>query len=74
MVPNTNLAILIIACSFAAVLPDVIKTPYFYLNYKKGLLKKWVNFERSIQVEVPFIPGMITQLIIILISLYWIFY
>ena len=72
--PDTRHAILIIICSFMAVLPDQIKTPFFFLpKTRKGLLKKWVTFERSLQVDAPFWIGMITQGITIAAALLWIF-
>src|SRR5713101_6968104 len=39
--PNTGHAVVIIIASFAAVLPDQIKTPFFFLpKTRKGWLKK----------------------------------
>ncbi|HTK03413.1 MAG TPA: hypothetical protein VL401_01430 [Alphaproteobacteria bacterium] len=62
--------ITILLASFASVLPDVSKAPFFLLGVRKGILKKWVDFERSLQVETGFWPGMIVQIIIILLALY----
>lgn len=70
--PNTPFALSIIACSFASVLPDVSKYPFFlFKKTRKGLYKKWVEYERSLQVETksPF-WGMITQIIVTLLALY----
>lgn len=70
--PHTNQAILIIIASFVSVLPDLVKFPFYYLNRRKGLLRKWVDFERSLQVETSLIPGIFTQLAIVFASLWWI--
>lgn len=70
--PNWTHAIVIIAASFLAVLPDVVKAPYFLLGKRDGLLKRYVDFERSLQVETNFIAGMGMQLFVILVALMWI--
>lgn len=70
--PDVSKSILILICSFLSVLPDQIKFPYFFMNQRRGILKKWVDFERSMQVEVAPFWGIITQVIIIITSLYWI--
>lgn len=70
--PNTSFALTIIACSLASVLPDVSKYPFFlFKSTRKGIYKKWVDFERSMQVEIksPF-WGIIIQAIVIFASLY----
>lgn len=71
--PDVDKTLLILICSFLSVLPDQIKFPYFYFNLRKGLLKKWVDFERSIQVEVKPLLGILTQITVVLITLSWIF-
>lgn len=71
--PDTGAAILVIVCCLMAVLPDQVKTPFFFLKERrKGLLKKWVLFERSLQVDAPFWPGVLTQIIVLGASLWWI--
>jgi len=71
--PNQNLAILILACSFASVLSDVIKYPYYYFHLRQKWLVTWVNFERSIQVDTKSIFwGITTQAFVIGASLWWV--
>lgn len=68
----TQITVILLA-SLLAVLPDVSKIPYYYFGRKNGLLKKWVDLERTVQVEVKSpVVGMATQLIICLVALYWI--
>jgi hypothetical protein len=62
----------IFACCFASVLPDVTKAPYFFLGKRDGLLKKWVVFERSLQVDTNFTFGMINQALVIITCIFWI--
>ncbi len=72
--PNTTLAITIVLASFASVLPDVIKYPFFlFKKIRKGKYKKYVDFERSLQNDVEMLPGVLTQLLIAVAALYWIF-
>lgn len=66
-------ALNIILCCLASVLPDVLKYPYFlFSKMRKGLTKKWVDFERSIQVDTTFVPGVLTQLTTIAAAIWWI--
>jgi hypothetical protein len=68
--PNTNQALLILACCFVSVLPDVIKYPYFVFKWaRKGLMEKYVLWERKLQEDAPLIPGILTQAATIIISL-----
>lgn len=71
--PDYGHSATILLASFASVLPDVSKSPYFLLGVRDGMLKKWVDFERSLQVETTFAIGMTVQTIIVLASLFWIF-
>lgn len=71
--PNYSHAGVIIAASFLSVLPDVSKSPYFFFKeLRKGRLKEWVDFERSLQVDTNFVLGNITQISIIVMSLVWV--
>jgi hypothetical protein len=68
--PDQQKAIVILACCFASVLPDVAKYPYFiFKGARRGVLKKWVECERKFQVDTDFAPGMLTQLMVIVTSL-----
>ena len=72
--PNYNLAILILACSLSSVLSDVVKYPYYYFSkFRPKLLVRWVNFERSMQVDTksPF-WGIVTQVVVTLAAFWWI--
>ena len=74
MLPNFVLAITVIAASFASVASDVVKIPFFFWHSKNKWLSRWVDWERSIQVETDNVLwGVTTQIIVILASLYWIF-
>jgi len=53
-------------------LPDVIEGPYFFLKWQPGLLKKWVRFQKSIQVDVSPVFGLTTQVVTIVASFVWI--
>ncbi|MGB9693572.1 MAG: hypothetical protein ACPLYF_01875 [Fervidobacterium sp.] len=65
-------AIIIAACFFS-VLPDLVEAPYFFLNIKSTLIEKWIKFQKSLQVDTSVVPGLITQITTIAISLWWIF-
>ncbi len=63
----------ILAACFAAVLPDVLEGPYFFLKMRSEIIKKWIKLQKSIQVDIPIIPGLITQVITVLLAFWWIF-
>lgn len=71
VLPNSALAFNILACSFASVLPDVIEAPYFFLKVKSGLIKKWIAFQKSLQVDTTPFWGILTQILAIVTTIWW---
>lgn len=71
VLPDYGHAATIVAACLASVLSDQIKLPYFFLNIRTGFLKKWTDFERSIQANAPVIPGIITQVVVALSAYWW---
>jgi hypothetical protein len=69
--PNVGHAVLILACSFAAVLPDVMEGPYFFLRLRTTWIKKWIAFQKSIQSDTTAFWGLLTQAITILAVIFW---
>ncbi len=64
--------LIIMAACFLAVLPDVIEFPYFFLNKKCVLMEKWIHFQKSIQNNASPLWGIISQIITIGASIWWI--
>lgn len=71
--PNTAQAVTILACCLISVAPDIVEGPYFYLNFKNKTIEKWIRFQRSFQNNVSFLPGILTQIITVAASLWWIY-
>ena len=69
---DSTQAVIILLASFASVLPDVLEGPYFFLGFRNKLLEKWINLQKSIQVNADFIPGTLTQVVTLLATFYWI--
>jgi hypothetical protein len=69
--PDVSVAITILACCFASVLPDVMEGPYFFLHMKNSFIKKWIKFQKSLQSDASLIPGILTQVITILAAIFW---
>jgi hypothetical protein len=69
--PNIPHALTILACCFASVLPDVMEGPYFFMRKKSLFIKKWITFQKSIQSDTTFIPGLITQGMTVLAAIFW---
>ena len=60
----------ILLAAFVSILPDVVEGPYFLLGWKNELIKKWINFQKSIQSEANLFWGLLTQVLVILGALY----
>lgn len=73
VLPNSSHALTILFSCFASVLPDTVEIPYYFFKYKGKLLKKWINWERSIQSNAELLLGMSTQVVTIFTALFWIF-
>ena len=71
--PNTALAITILASCFFSVLPDIIEAPYFFLGVRNKAVKRWITFQKSLQVDTEVIPGLLTQLMIVGAAVWWTF-
>ncbi|MFB5608330.1 MAG: hypothetical protein ACE5RG_09565, partial [Candidatus Nitrosomaritimum yanchengensis] len=69
-VNDVNMYVLIIAAA-AAIMPDAIEAPYFFLKSRNKLLLKYVKFQKSIQVDADFWPGVVTQIAVGAAALLW---
>ena len=58
--------------AFAGVLPDVVEGPYFFLKWKNEFVKKWLMFQKSIQVDTTMVPGLATQIATVVAVFWWI--
>lgn len=70
---NLSHSIYIVAACFAAVLPDVIEGPYFFLGWKSNFVKNWLSFQKSIQVDTTPVVGSIVQIVTMLTAIWWIY-
>jgi len=59
------------AC-FIAALPDIVEGPYFFLNFESKVLQRWIAFHKSIQVDASILPGLLTQLVIVICAFWWV--
>jgi len=66
--------VIIMLGAFLGILPDLVEGPYFFLNWKSKLVERWIRFQKSIQVDTSLIPGLLTQLVTIVVSLLWIYF
>lgn len=70
--PDSGHSITILLASFASVLPDVLEGPYFFFNMRSEIIRKWIKFQKSIQVDTGVVPGLITQAVTIVAAFWWI--
>jgi hypothetical protein len=71
--PNLQKMIIIITACFLSVLPDLIKSPFYLLKKRGKTLIKYIDLERSFQVETNLYLGMLVQSVVVLVSLWTIF-
>ncbi|MCX6706262.1 MAG: hypothetical protein NTV24_04145 [Candidatus Woesebacteria bacterium] len=70
--PNTAMVIGTLLSSFAAVLPDLIEAPYFFLKVRNNkYIKRWIKFQKGIQVDAPPFWGLLTQVLTIAAIFLW---
>ena len=72
VLPDKVHALTIVGACLASSAPDIIEGPYFFLGLRNKLLKKWIDFQKSIQVDSEFLPGLLTQAITVLAAFWWI--
>jgi len=69
--PDIRSAVIILLACFAAVLPDLIEAPFFFLKKRSPAIKKWIVFHRSMQFNTSLVPGIISQIALIIATLSW---
>ncbi len=62
------LALNIFLCGVASVLPDALEGPYIYMKSEPKILSYLTEIQRKLQFQAPLPWGIITQLIVIIIS------
>jgi hypothetical protein len=72
--PEWQMIILILLSCLFAVSADLIEAPFFFLNSKNKYLVKLIDFQRKLQWNVSFWPGILAQGGLILFCLYLIFF
>lgn len=70
--PTITMIIGTLLSSFAAVLPDLMEAPYFFLKARNSkFIKKWIHFQKGIQVDAPPFLGILTQILTIAAVFFW---
>ncbi|MBI3290547.1 hypothetical protein HYZ78_04080 [Candidatus Microgenomates bacterium] len=71
--PDLGKSVVILLGAFLAVLPDIVEIPYYFMKSRHPLMVKYVEISRSLQNDVPLLPGTLTQIAVSLAALWWIF-
>ena len=59
--------------SFMSILPDIAEGPYFLFGWRNKYLDIILRFQRSIQANANIFWGLLTQIIILVACIIWIF-
>jgi len=73
VLPNSPHFWTIMVASFAAVLPDVMEGPYFFLGIKSNFIIKWIKFQKILQNDADIVLGLSTQVVTLIATFWWIF-
>lgn len=71
--PDAGRVATILFGAFFAVLPDLLEAPYYFLRFKNGPLMRLVEIEHKLQTNARFLPGILTQVIVSVAALWWVF-
>lgn len=69
--PDTKKAIIVVFGCLAGILPDLIEAPYFFLNKNFPLLKGLISFQSKHQWNVPFVFGVSSQILLLILLFYF---
>jgi hypothetical protein len=67
--PDLGKVALILAGCFLAVLADLLEAPYFFLGSKNKYILKLISIQRKLQWNASFVPGILSQAVLILVCL-----
>jgi hypothetical protein len=71
--PNLNQAFFIFLGAGFGVLPDAIEIPHYFFGFRNKILSAYIKFGHDHQKKASFFPGLVTQLLTVLICLLVIF-
>ncbi len=71
--PDLNQALYVFLGASFGVLPDAVEIPHYFLGFKNKILSSYVEFGHRHQRRAPFLPGLLTQLLAVLICLAFLF-
>jgi hypothetical protein len=59
---NTLTQLLVLfACAFLSVLPDIVEIPYYFLNHRGKMIKKMIEFQHKHQAKAGILWGNLSQ-------------
>lgn len=73
MSSTPNGFIIILASSLLAVIPDVVEIPFYFFGWHPKFIEQYVQFERKLQFNCSPAVGILSQLAIVAVVLFWIF-
>ena len=71
--PDYGRMMIILLGAFAAIFPDLIKAPHYFLKYNGKWLMDYIAWDKKIQADASLIPGIATQVIVVIAALIWTF-
>lgn len=70
--PDIVMVLTVLLCCFAAVLPDIVEIPYYFFGRDQKWAVSWIKWQKSIQNDVAPLPGVLSQILVVVASLAWI--
>ncbi len=67
---DSSLALNIFLCGIAAVLPDALEAPYIFMKKEPKILSHITKIQKKMQFQAPLPWGVLTQVLVILTSIF----
>lgn len=71
--PDIERVVIVFIAIFLAVIADLSEAPYFFLGAKSKIFEGIIGFQKRLQFNVPALPGLITQVVFLIIC-FWILF
>ncbi|MDP3955426.1 MAG: hypothetical protein Q8Q15_03635 [bacterium] len=71
--PDIERVAIVFGAIFLAVIADLSEAPYFFLGARSKYFERIIAFQKRLQFNVPVIPGIIVQ-IVFLVVCFWILF
>ncbi|OGY07801.1 MAG: hypothetical protein A2782_01515 [Candidatus Blackburnbacteria bacterium RIFCSPHIGHO2_01_FULL_43_15b] len=70
--PDLKREVVILLGAFMGVLPDLAEAPFFFFRSKNSFLKRLIGLQTKLQFDIPFWPGVASQVLLLIAAFWWV--